>query len=293
MSKKLLMLSSTVLAVCLLIVSSATAQPCYTCRTEKCPTDKTMPEWCGKKGADPLQRVQKPKLQPSSVTGISIISDPVGASVHRDSADGELLGETPLTGLTLTPGRHRFVLQRDGHEPGLLEVDARKPNERFALSLRKQESQQTASPIGHPIAENQEPARVTETATGPSTPPIQTPTVDLQSTPLSSPQSPAATPTVSTPAEPHRTRRKVIIAAVFGGVAVAALGAGAAFAALTHNPSSRIISMDSGSNGQPARQCVVDGQPYECYLNLAPAYGVAFGVAAISTIGMGVTLGLK
>ena len=175
----------------------------------------------------------------------------------------------------------------------MLEVDARQPNEQFVLTLRKQESAQMAAVLERPIPETPAPERNTAPILEPPPPAVQTPGPAPQAS--STPFAPGhvATLSVSPPTARSQSRRRVIRATVFGGVALAALGTGIAFTVLTHNSGSRIVSNDIGSDGQPARQCIIDGQGYECYLNLTSAYGVAYGVAALSAIGMGVTLGLK
>lgn len=245
-------LTGLLLLVHILTARSAEAQPCYTCRAEKCPVDKTMPEWCGKKGADPLQRAQKPKAAPASMTGLSIVSEPPGAGVRRDSAEGELLGETPLTGLTFSPGRHRFVLQRDGYEAGLLVVEVRQLNEQFSLILKKQPSTEPLVVPAPPIPEPLEP-QVSETPTAPPAvqvaPPVQT----------------------ALPRKPKRwSKGRLIAIGTLGGLFAISLATSITLTAL---------------DGKLAPDPCPAGYP-DCSYSLSLAYGVGYGISGILAGGL-------
>lgn len=288
-------LSVMVLVASLLILGggNVAAQPCYTCRTEKCPLDKSMPEWCGKKGTDPIQRPQKLKATPSILHGLSIVSEPAKASVRRDNENGEFLGETPLSGLSVAPGKHRFFVQLQGHESAVLDVEVRQANQRFSITLRKQG--QTPQEIISPpqVQTNEQPILPGETTSIGSRPfndvaPSLVLSEQLSNSPI---QAVAAQEQKS--AERLPARRKTTLIAVFSSFAVATLGAGIAFTILTHNPNSRVFRTSTGPDNALSQPCVIDGQSYECYLNLTPAYAIAYGLAAASTIGLGVTLGMK
>src|SRR5436309_2620092 len=79
------------LLVVLAVAGRAGAQPCVTCRTEKCPRKASLVEWCGA-GKDPLAKKKPPKAP-------------------RGDGGG---GKTFVVRVESTPGKAVVVVQQAG-----------------------------------------------------------------------------------------------------------------------------------------------------------------------------------
>ena len=122
------------------LAQAAHAQPCITCRTERCPNKSNVDEWCGN-GADP----QAPQ---HASDALEVESTPSGATVHLDSDGGPVLGKTPLS-LKLRPGRV-VVLTRPGYVSQRLETTHRSGRVHMAL-VRSAELQVSSNSAGAQI----------------------------------------------------------------------------------------------------------------------------------------------
>lgn len=120
--------------------SVSEAQPCITCRTEKCPTKKGMTDWCGS-GADP--QAPAPSTSPSSANPappikhsllkLRIESEPPGALLQIDGRAALL--RAPATA-ALSKGSHIVIATLPSHEARTLTVELSKSGQVARLSLQ-------------------------------------------------------------------------------------------------------------------------------------------------------------
>lgn len=118
-------------------IGTAFAQPCLTCRTERCPTKSDIKAWCGA-GKDPLAAERPPSGRPVvERQAIQVASNPAGATVRLGGPRGDILGVTPLKDVVLAHGRYQLWMTLPGYQAAVLEVvvEARGPRQFFA-SLR-------------------------------------------------------------------------------------------------------------------------------------------------------------
>lgn len=113
---------------------AAWAQPCITCRTERCPTKAGLKLWC-ETGKEPAasERPSSPRARAERLP-ILIGSEPPGATVHLGSPQGTALGKTPIRDAVLAPGRYRLWLILPGYQAAALDVavEAHGPRQFYA-----------------------------------------------------------------------------------------------------------------------------------------------------------------
>jgi hypothetical protein len=93
-----------------------------------------------------------------SLALVRVTSDPPGAAIYADRRDLGVLGETPRT-IALTPGEHRILLAREGHEDASVAVSP--------AAGREIEIATTLTPITTELALEVVPADASISAVGP------------------------------------------------------------------------------------------------------------------------------
>jgi len=170
------------------------------------------------------------------VRSVSITSEPPGAAVTIDEADR---GFTPITGVMLRPGRHRFTAQSPGYRT--IEEDHFITYETRGISLK--------------LERMPEPPAITQL------------------------NASSELTAVVAPRPPLSTQRKVL--ATWLGVSFGiALGTGIALAIIDNT--------DKYHLSDPDNMCPMP----PCYFRLYPQYGIAFGVAGVTLVGMVLSLTL-